>query len=44
MQGMVITFPEPDYLKIIELLHVPLQTIYGNRSRFKENGLVGNNV
>ncbi|XP_066157218.1 uncharacterized protein [Euwallacea fornicatus] len=42
--GVITPENEPDYLKIIELLHIPLQTIYGNRFKIKENGLAENSI
>ncbi|XP_050304771.1 uncharacterized protein LOC126742213 [Anthonomus grandis grandis] len=38
--GVVTPENEPDFVKILELLHVPLQSIYGDRYRIsKENGV-----
>ncbi|KAH1000208.1 hypothetical protein HUJ04_000127 [Dendroctonus ponderosae] len=37
--GVVTPENEPDYLKVVELLHVPLQSIYAPKGRPRENGV-----
>ncbi|KAF7287369.1 uncharacterized protein LOC143191046 [Rhynchophorus ferrugineus] len=43
--GVVTPENEPNYLSIIEFLHVPLQTVYGRcHNKMKENGISLSNI